>query len=83
MTNRDKELYIRVSEEELHQMKELAEYLDLPLATLARNMLLAAKEDAEFLKQIGVLKGAKKYHDFIKKWEQMSSNFEQDKAQSC
>lgn len=61
---RDETIYLRVSKEELEELKKLAEYLEIPLTTTIRNMVLYAKEDAEFLKRIGVFKGLKK----LKEW---------------
>jgi len=74
MSTRTKTLQIRVTEEEYNAIVKLAEYLELPPSTMARNMLLTAKDDAEFLKFIGVLKGTKKYYDFKKKWENLARN---------
>ena len=79
MKKRDKELYIRVSEDELNEMKNIANYLDLPLSTFARNLLLVASEDAQFYKKIGVLKGAKKLIEFQEKFAEISKEFKTDK----
>lgn len=65
---RNKELRIRLSEQEYKEVHELAEYINIPVTTLARNFLLYAKRDAEFLKKLGILKGAKKFVEFEEKF---------------
>jgi hypothetical protein len=64
---RDETIYLRVSKKELEEIKELAEELELPLTTCVRNLVLYAKEDAEFLKKVGVFKGIKKLSGWFKK----------------
>jgi hypothetical protein len=61
---RDETIYLRVSKQELEELKELAEYLRLPLTTTIRNLVLYAKEDAEIYKKIGIFKGVKKLQDW-------------------
>lgn len=65
---REKELRIRLSEQEFKEVHDLAEYIEIPVTTLARNFLLYAKRDAEFLKRFGILKGAKKFVEFEEKF---------------
>lgn len=76
MKKRDKEISIRVSEEELEKMREMADYLEIPISTFARNLILTAYEDAVFLKKIGVLKGAKKLTEFQKKFKEISKELQ-------
>lgn len=61
---REIELKIRLSEDELKELEELANYLELPISTCVRNLVLYAKEDAELYKKIGIFKGVKK----LKEW---------------
>ncbi len=65
---RDIEMKIRLTEKEYKEVQELAEYIEIPVTTLARNFLLYAKRDAEFLKRFGILKGAKKFVEFEEKF---------------
>jgi len=61
---REIELKIRLSEDELKELEELANYLELPISTCVRNLVLYAKEDADIYKKIGLFKGVKK----LKEW---------------
>lgn len=65
---RNIEMKIRLTEKEYREVQELAEHIEIPVTTLARNFLLYAKRDAEFLKRFGILKGAKKFVEFEEKF---------------
>ena len=68
---RDKELRIRLTDKEYDDLNELSKYIEIPVTTLARNFLLSAKDDANFYKKIGLLKGAKKFIEFNEKFKEM------------
>jgi hypothetical protein len=61
---REIEFKIRLDENELKELEEFAEYMELPLSTFVRNLVLYAKEDAEIYKKLGFFKGVKKLQDW-------------------
>lgn len=61
---REIEFKIRLNEDELKELEELAEYMELPLSTCVRNLIFYAKNDADFFKKIGFFKGIKKLQDW-------------------
>jgi len=63
---RDEVINLRVTKQELEELKVLANYLSLPLTTTIRNLVFYAKEDAEIYKKIGFLKGVKKLKEWLK-----------------
>ena len=62
---REIELKIRLSEDELKELEALANYLELPISTCVRNLVMYAKEDAAFFKKIGFFKGIKKVSEWF------------------
>ena len=82
MKSRNIKFEIRVSEDEYNTIKNLANYVDLPPSTFARNLLLVASEDAQFYKKIGVLKGAKKLIEFQEKFTEISKEFKTAKNEA-
>jgi len=65
---RDTRLEFRCSTEEKKKIEDLANYLEIPPATLVRNLVLASYDDAMIFKKLGLLKGAKKLIDFKEKY---------------
>lgn len=62
---REIDLKIRLSETEYEELERLAEHMELPISTCVRNLVLYAKEDAEFYKKIGFFKGIKKVSEWF------------------
>lgn len=61
---RDIIIAIKFSKEEIEEIDKIAKNIDIPRATLIRNMTFAGFEDAKILNKIGALKGARKWMDF-------------------
>lgn len=65
---RNEYIRFRCTSEEKQAVEELAKYLEMSTGTLARNLLLTSFEDAIIFKKLGILKGAKQYNEFKKKY---------------
>lgn len=59
-------LTIKLTDEEIAAIDKIANKINIPRTTLARNLLLTGLEDAKLLNRIGILKGLKKLDDFKK-----------------
>ena len=62
---------IKFNKSELEEIKKMAEELNIPKGTYARNLVMTGVEDTKILKKIGVLglmKGIANTRNFIKKF---------------
>ncbi|MDQ1282183.1 MAG: hypothetical protein QG630_534 [Patescibacteria group bacterium] len=55
---------IRLTKSEMERLEKIAKDIDLPKTRLIRNLVLNSLEEANFLNNIGILKGTKKLLDF-------------------
>jgi len=58
----------KLSEDEVKEINNLAEFLDMPKTVLVRNLVLSSLEDTKIMKKTGVLslaKGIKKTSEFL------------------
>ena len=79
---RNSKITIKVTEEELARIEEMAKYIDIPKTVAVRNFVLITLEDMERLKRVGLLqiaKGIIKTSDWIKaiKRQQTRIDFEE------
>jgi len=56
---RESRIIIKLSEDELKELVNMAEYLEIPKTVYARNLILMGLEDSRFFKKTGLLKLAK------------------------
>jgi predicted transcriptional regulator len=55
---RERNLTIRLSEEEYNKIEKIAEKIDIPKTRLARNLIISGLKDAELLEKLGFFKVA-------------------------
>lgn len=57
---REIKLSVKISKEEMERIEEIAKYLEIPKATIARNFMIIGLDEAELFRKIGILSVAKK-----------------------
>ncbi len=65
---RESRISIKLTEQELKDIEEMAEYLEIPKSSFARNCLLFGLEESNGFKRTGLLKvakGLKKTSEFL------------------
>ena len=68
---------LKLADDELEKITDLANYLDIPKTVLMRNFILSGLEEAELFKKTGILeiaKGVIKTSEFIKKYKDIKDN---------
>jgi len=65
---KDQRIEIKLSKEEKKKIQDLAKYLEIPPATLVRNLVLSSYDDAIIFKKLGLLKGIKELKKFTEQY---------------